>query len=94
MKKYVAILLCLSVLLIGLVACKNNNDTEEESTDTVDITDVSETDEAEEEEEEDPDVTEPNFDDEDDTDGKIQADGGNIGTPGGSGAGGNWTNPY
>ena len=93
MKKYIAILLCLSVLLIGLVACKDKND-KEETTDNVDITDVSKDDEVEEEEEEDPDMTEPSFGDEEDDDGKIQIDGDNIGTPGGNNAGENWTNPY
>ena len=41
-------------------------------------------------------LTEPSFDDEeeDEGDGKITIDGENIGTPGGSNAGGNWSKPY
>jgi hypothetical protein len=90
MKKYVAILLCLSLLIIALVACKNKNDTEE-TTDTSVVADASESSEFEDE---DPDMTEPRFGDDEDNDGKIQINGDNIGTPGGSNAGENWSKPY
>ena len=93
MKKYIAILLCLSVLLICLVACDNKNDNGD-PTDSVNATESNTDNDSETIEEDEPDLTEPNFGDESDTDDKIQINGDTIGTPGGSNAGENWTNPY
>ena len=87
MKKFIAILICLSMLLLCLVACTNDDTVDDTTSDSVAESVDKDTLDTEDE---------PSFGDEDDEedDGKITIDGENIGTPGGSNAGENWSKPY
>lgn len=94
MKKFIAILICLSMLLLCLVACTNDDTVDDTTSDSA--AESVDNDTLDTEDEGDGELTEPSFGDEDDEedDGKITIDGENIGTPGGSNAGENWSKPY
>lgn len=91
MKKFIAILVCLSMLLICFAACSKDETTDDATSDSIAESVDNGTSDTEDEE-----LTEPSFGDEDDEedDEKITIDGENIGTPGGSNAGENWSKPY
>ena len=94
MKKIIAILVCLSMLLICFAACSKDETTDDTTSDS--IAESVDNGTSDTEDEEDDELTEPSFgdEDEDEGDGKITIDGENIGTPGGSNAGENWSKPY
>ena len=94
MKKFIAILICLSMLLICFIACSKDDPADNTTSDTA--TESADNDISDTEDEGDEELTEPSFgdEDEDEGDGKITIDEENIGTPGGSNAGENWSKPY